>query len=69
MKRKVSDAQFKNQVIFTIKGMQANIRKINKMFPNTFKTYGFGRNDPIIYLNYLIAQIKSYNGLITRKPK
>ena len=69
MKRKVSDAQFKNQVIFTIKGMQANIRKINKMFPYNFKIYNLGCKDPILNLNYLIARIKFYKGSITRKPK
>jgi len=63
MKRKVSDAQFKNQVIFTIKGMQANIKKIQKMFP------GILVMSTVHNLNNVIYQIKGHKGPIIRKPK
>lgn len=74
MKKPVSDKQFKNQVIFTIKGMQANVRKIRKMFPREFKlppdvkpvdTY----QHTVLCLQFIIDEIKFYQGKIIRKPK
>lgn len=64
-KRGVTDAQFKNQVIFTIKGMQANLAKIHKMFPEA----GLGMLGTIGYLEHTISCIRSYEGSIVRKPK
>lgn len=63
-KREVTDAQFKNQAIFIMKGMQANLRKIYKMFPEG-RLPGIGC---IMDLEYTIRLIKKYRGCIVRKP-
>lgn len=66
MKKPVSDKQFKNQVIFTIKGMRANISKIRKMLPGTsINPYLYAS----LHLEHIIHDIKSYEGRIVRKPK
>jgi len=67
--RNVSDLQFKNQVIFTIKGMQANLEKIDKMFPITSGCENVTVDKTITHLHDLIRQIKQYNGEIIRRPK
>lgn len=65
MKKPISDKQFKNQVIFTIKGIQANLRRIHKMFPEA----GLNGVGVIMDLQYTISMIKIYKGQIVRKPK
>jgi len=67
--RNVSDLQFKNQVIFTIKGMQATLEKIDKMFPITALCENVLINPAMEGLDNIIRQIKQYNGEIVRRPK
>jgi len=67
-KKEISDEQFKNQVIFTIKGMQANLEKINKMFPITEKCINVHTIGIVLHLDDVIAQIKGYSDQIVRKP-
>lgn len=65
LKRIVTDAQFKHQVIFTIKGMQANLKKIEKMFPEA----ALRRHNCIGDLFGVIDDIKNYKGVIVRRPR
>lgn len=65
-KKDVSDDQFKHQQIFVLRGMQSNIKKIHKMFPDNYHLF----YEAMTALHPVCEHIKNFPAeKIVRNPK